>query len=57
MSFDVRNRRVVVMGAGRSGRAAARLLRSRGAEVTLTDTDASALSFSALLGCAAMIAP
>ncbi len=43
MSFDVRNRRVVVMGAGRSGRAAARLLRSRGAEVTLTDTDASAL--------------
>jgi UDP-N-acetylmuramoylalanine--D-glutamate ligase len=44
MSFDVTNRRVVVVGAGRSGRAAARLLRSRGAEVTLTDTDASALA-------------
>lgn len=43
MSFDVRNRRVVVIGAGRSGRAAARLLRARGAEVTLTDTDAAAL--------------
>ncbi len=43
MSFDVRNRRVVVVGAGRSGRAAARLLRSQGAEVTLTDTDAAAL--------------
>jgi UDP-N-acetylmuramoylalanine--D-glutamate ligase len=43
MSFDVRNRRVVVVGAGRSGRAAARLLRSRGAEVTLTDTDPNAL--------------
>ncbi len=35
MSFDVRNRRVVVVGAGRSGRAAARLLRRAGAEVTL----------------------
>ena len=43
MSFDVSNRRVVVVGAGRSGRAAARLLRSQGAEVTLTDTDAAAL--------------
>ena len=43
MSFDVTHRRVVVVGAGRSGRAAARLLRSRGAEVTLTDTDAAAL--------------
>ena len=43
MSFDVTNRRVVVVGAGRSGRAAARLLRSRGAEVTLTDTDTNAL--------------
>jgi UDP-N-acetylmuramoylalanine--D-glutamate ligase len=44
MSFDVTNRQVVVVGAGRSGRAAARLLRSRGANVTLTDTDASALA-------------
>ena len=43
MSFDVTNRRVVVVGAGRSGRAAARLLRSRGAEVTLIDTDTNAL--------------
>jgi len=44
MSFNVTNRKVVVVGAGRSGRAAARLLRSRGADVTLTDTDASALA-------------
>lgn len=43
MSFDVTNRKVVVVGAGRSGRAVARLLRSRGAEVTLTDIDANAL--------------
>ena len=43
MSFDVTNRKVVVVGAGRSGRAAARLLRSRGADVTLTDTDANAV--------------
>jgi UDP-N-acetylmuramoylalanine--D-glutamate ligase len=43
MSFDVRNRRDVVVGAGRSGRAAARLLRSRGAEVTLIDTEAAVL--------------
>src|SRR5919108_3919832 len=43
MSFDVRNRRIVVVGAGRSGRAAARLLQSKGAEVTLTDTDSRAL--------------
>ena len=37
MSFDVRGQRVVVMGGGRSGRAAAELLVSRGAGVTLTD--------------------
>jgi UDP-N-acetylmuramoylalanine--D-glutamate ligase len=43
MNFDVKHRRVVVVGAGRSGRAAARLLRAHGADVTLTDTDAAAL--------------
>jgi UDP-N-acetylmuramoylalanine--D-glutamate ligase len=37
MSFSVVNKRVVVVGAGRSGRGAARLLASRGAHVTLTD--------------------
>jgi UDP-N-acetylmuramoylalanine--D-glutamate ligase len=36
-AFDVRNRRVVVVGAARSGVAAARLLAQRGARVTLTD--------------------
>jgi len=39
MSFNVNNQRVVVIGAGRSGKAAARLLVSRGAAVTLADTD------------------
>jgi len=36
-TFDVRNRRVVVVGAARSGIAAAHLLAKRGARVTLTD--------------------
>jgi UDP-N-acetylmuramoylalanine--D-glutamate ligase len=39
MSFDVRGQRVVVVGGGRSGRAAAELLVSRGARVTLTDLE------------------
>jgi UDP-N-acetylmuramoylalanine--D-glutamate ligase len=39
MSFDVRGQRVVVVGGGRSGRAAAELLVSRGAAVTLTDLE------------------
>ena len=39
MSFDVRGQRVVVVGGGRSGRAAAELLVSRGAGVTLTDLE------------------
>ncbi|MEZ5319391.1 MAG: UDP-N-acetylmuramoyl-L-alanine--D-glutamate ligase [Vicinamibacterales bacterium] len=38
MPFSVENRHVVVVGAGRSGRAAAALLRARGARVTLADT-------------------
>lgn len=39
MSFSVAGQRVVVVGAGRSGTAAARLLRKRGADdVTLADT-------------------
>jgi UDP-N-acetylmuramoylalanine--D-glutamate ligase len=37
MSFSVRGQQVVVIGAGRSGRAAAELLVSRGAAVTLVD--------------------
>src|SRR5436190_925198 len=37
MSFDVANRTAVVLGAGRSGVAAASLLTSRGARVTLSD--------------------
>jgi len=37
MSFDVRNKHVVVAGGGRSGLAAAELLVSRGARVTLSD--------------------
>ncbi len=39
MSFDVQGQRVVVVGGGRSGRAAAELLVSRGATVTLTDLE------------------
>ena len=39
MSFDVRGQRVVVVGGGRSGRAAAELLVSRGAGVTVTDIE------------------
>lgn len=38
MGFSVLNKRAVVLGAGRSGLAAARLLVSRGARVTLADT-------------------
>ena len=37
-TFDVRNRQVVVVGAARSGVAAARLLAARGARVTLTES-------------------
>lgn len=37
MSFSVADKHVVVVGAGRSGRAAAELLVSRGARVTLAD--------------------
>jgi UDP-N-acetylmuramoylalanine--D-glutamate ligase len=37
MRFDVRGQQVVVVGGGRSGRAAADLLVSRGARVTLAD--------------------
>jgi UDP-N-acetylmuramoylalanine--D-glutamate ligase len=42
MSFEVTNANVVVVGAGQSGRAAAELLASRGARVTLNDAAASA---------------
>lgn len=40
MSMEVRDRRVVVVGAGQSGRAAAELLASKGARVTLNDAGA-----------------
>ena len=39
-AFDVRDKRVTVAGAARSGIAAAELLASRGAKVTLSDTKA-----------------
>ena len=38
MGFDVRGKRVTVAGAAKSGLAAAELLASRGADVTLSDT-------------------
>ena len=38
MTFSVRGQNVTVVGAARSGIAAARLLADRGARVTLTDT-------------------
>lgn len=41
MSFSVRDKRVVVVGAGRSGGPAARLLVTRGARVTLADSAAA----------------
>jgi UDP-N-acetylmuramoylalanine--D-glutamate ligase len=41
MSFEVRGQHVLVVGAGKSGVAAADLLVSRGARVTLADTRAS----------------
>lgn len=41
MSFDVTHRRVVVVGAGRSGQAAADLLVGRGAHVILADSRAA----------------
>src|SRR5262245_40802956 len=41
MSFDVANKRVVVLGAGRSGRAAARRLAAQGAAVTLADANSA----------------
>ena len=40
--FDVTNKRVVVVGAARSGLAAAELLARRGARVTLSESRASA---------------
>ena len=40
MGFDVRNKRVTVAGAARSGLAAAELLAGRGARVTLSDSRA-----------------
>jgi UDP-N-acetylmuramoylalanine--D-glutamate ligase len=42
VSFTVQGKRVVVVGAGRSGQAAARLLHARGASVTVSDADAAA---------------
>lgn len=38
MGFEVKGRSCIVVGAGRSGRAAAALLRARGAQVALADT-------------------
>jgi UDP-N-acetylmuramoylalanine--D-glutamate ligase len=47
MAFDVTRKHVVVIGAGRSGRAAAELLAARGALVTLTDHDEVAIARAA----------
>jgi UDP-N-acetylmuramoylalanine--D-glutamate ligase len=47
MAFDVTRKHVVVIGAGRSGRAAAELLAARGARVTLTDRDEAAIARAA----------
>ena len=44
MSFSVANTRAVVVGAGRSGLAAARLLVSRGAAVTLAEVNPGAIA-------------
>lgn len=41
MTFNVENKRVIVVGGGRSGVAAAELLVSRGARVTLADTSSA----------------
>jgi len=53
--FSVTGRRVVVVGAARSGVAAAELLVRRGARVVLTETresfDAAARNFLAEAGC------
>ena len=55
MSDDYRNRRVLVVGLGRSGVAACALLRAHGAEIVANDRrtrdaiDASALSVEAEL--------
>jgi UDP-N-acetylmuramoylalanine--D-glutamate ligase len=48
MDFSVSGQQVVVAGAGRSGDAAARLLRARGARVTLTDTSTAVPTADAL---------
>jgi UDP-N-acetylmuramoylalanine--D-glutamate ligase len=48
MSFTVAGQRVVVVGGGRSGMAAAELLAARGAQVTLTDTATSLAGADAL---------
>jgi UDP-N-acetylmuramoylalanine--D-glutamate ligase len=52
MTFDVRNRRVTVAGAARSGIAAAELLARRGARVTLSESrsDAPAAEYLRELG-------
>jgi len=50
MSFEVRGQRVVVIGGGRSGRAAAELLVSRGASVTLIVTASATQVSAAVIG-------
>jgi UDP-N-acetylmuramoylalanine--D-glutamate ligase len=50
LGFDVKDKRVTVAGAARSGIAAAELLARRGARVTLSETRADAPGTDALLG-------
>ena len=49
MTFSVSGQHVVVIGAGRSGRAAAELLRGRGADVTLADSRTGAIEDASTL--------
>ena len=50
MSLDLRGKKVLVVGAGRSGLAAAKLCAARGARVTLTDKRDAAGLGAALAG-------
>ena len=56
MAFSVDGRRVVVVGAGRSGLAATALLRARGASVTVADTAPATESAQALAAAGVTIA-
>ena len=56
MSFNVHGKHLIVVGAGRSGRAAVELLRSRGASVTLADASTTIDGADALRRCGVTLA-